>query len=227
MPGATEIKYMDERITRLPFKEYNGWITSDDADYESFDYSWEPNPYDPPYIYMWGNKHYGSELDSTISYVVLGATVVKHMSQDVKLTISKNWVFYQTVDKTKFDLTWRPHPTSQPYIYVWGNKHIAAELKPTIEYHVPGATTKKYMEELVDVLPELEKWKESPNLLTLAWSAKESVYKAVGKPGLSFQKEIKIGDFNQNPCKAHLVTGEEISLFWEEYPNFSLTVGLL
>jgi 4'-phosphopantetheinyl transferase len=74
---------------------------------------------------------------------------------------------------------------------------------------------------------ELEKWKESPNLLTLAWSAKESVYKAVGKPGLSFQKEIKIGDFNQNPCKAHLVTGEEISLFWEEYPNFSLTVGLL
>jgi phosphopantetheine--protein transferase-like protein len=74
---------------------------------------------------------------------------------------------------------------------------------------------------------ELEKWNESSNLLTLAWSAKESVYKAVGKPGLSFQKEIIISDFDQNPSKAHLITGEEISLYWDEYPDFSLTVALV
>lgn len=74
---------------------------------------------------------------------------------------------------------------------------------------------------------ELEKWNESSNLLTLAWSAKESVYKAVGKPGLSFQNEIIISDFDQNPSKAHLITGEEISLYWDEYPDCSLTVALL
>jgi 4'-phosphopantetheinyl transferase EntD len=63
--------------------------------------------------------------------------------------------------------------------------------------------------------------------LTLAWSAKESIYKAVGKPGLSFQKEIEINDFEQNPSKAQLATGEEIEIFWEEFPEFSLTVALI
>jgi phosphopantetheinyl transferase len=74
---------------------------------------------------------------------------------------------------------------------------------------------------------ELAKWKDTSNLLTLAWSAKESIYKAVGKPGLSFQKEIEISNFEQNPCKARIATEEEISIFWEEFPEFSLTVALI
>jgi len=74
---------------------------------------------------------------------------------------------------------------------------------------------------------EWEKWKSQSNLLTLAWSAKESIYKALGKPGLSFQKEIEIRDFNQNPCKAQVYTGEVVDIFWEEYPEFSLTVALI
>jgi hypothetical protein len=49
----------------------------------------------------------------------------------------------------------------------------------------------------------------------------------VGKPGLSFQKEMEISDFNQNPCKAQVSMGEEIDIFWEEYPEFSLTVALI
>jgi len=74
---------------------------------------------------------------------------------------------------------------------------------------------------------EWEKWKTQSNLLTLAWSAKESIYKAVGKAGLSFQKEIEISDFNQNPCKAQVPMGEVVDIFWEEYPEFSLTVALI
>jgi 4'-phosphopantetheinyl transferase EntD len=74
---------------------------------------------------------------------------------------------------------------------------------------------------------ELAKWKDTSNLLTLAWSAKESIYKAVGKPGLSFQKEMEIFDFNQNPCKAQISTKEEIAIYWEEFPEFSLTVALI
>jgi hypothetical protein len=49
----------------------------------------------------------------------------------------------------------------------------------------------------------------------------------VGKPGLSFQKEIEIIDFDQNPSKATIATGEGIAVFWEEYPEFSLTVALI
>jgi phosphopantetheinyl transferase len=74
---------------------------------------------------------------------------------------------------------------------------------------------------------ELAKWKDTSNLLTLAWSSKESIYKAVGKPGLSFQQEIEISDFNQNPCKARIATGEEIEVIWEEFPEFSLTIALI
>ena len=74
---------------------------------------------------------------------------------------------------------------------------------------------------------ELTKWKDASTVLTLAWSAKESIYKAVGKPGLSFQKEIEIIDFDQNPSKAQLTTGEKIEVFWEEFTEFSLTVALL
>jgi phosphopantetheinyl transferase (holo-ACP synthase) len=90
----------------------------------------------------------------------------------------------------------------------------------------PGRNIEKIAPRFLCVT-ELEKWKDASNLLTLAWSAKESIYKAVGKPGLSFQKEIEISDLDQNPGKAQLVTGEEIDIFWEEYPEFSLTVALI
>jgi hypothetical protein len=49
----------------------------------------------------------------------------------------------------------------------------------------------------------------------------------VGKPGLSFQKEMEIIDFNQNPCKAQISTKEEIAIYWEEFLEFSLTVALI
>jgi len=156
--GATEIKYMNEPVDVMP--QWDRWQIHVDIDKNSFDFSWRPDPREPAYIYQWGNKHYSSELSPTISYIVPSATEVKHMSQDVELTVNNNWVFYQEIDKTKFDLTWRPDPTSPPYIYTWGNKHIQAELKPTLEYHVPGATEHKYMSELVEVLPEFNRWKE-------------------------------------------------------------------
>ena len=168
--GATEIKYIENSLATLIPQPEKFKINTD---IESFDFSWVPDPTSPPYIYMWGNKHYSSKLSPTISYAVPGATEVKHMSQDVKLMISDNWVCYQDIDKTKFDLTWRPDPTSPPYIYVWGNKHISAELKSTIEYHVAGATEYKYMSESVEVLPEFSRWKEiqavDRNKFDLTW----------------------------------------------------------
>lgn len=94
-----------------------------------------------------------------------------------------------------------------------------------IDVEKPGRNIEKIAPRFL-CASELAKWKDSSNLLTLAWSAKESVYKAVGKPGLSFQREIEVIDFDQNPCHVQLASGEKISLFWEEYPDFSLTVAL-
>jgi phosphopantetheinyl transferase len=100
------------------------------------------------------------------------------------------------------------------------NKRIGIDLEK------PGRNIEKIAPRFLHAR-EWEKWREHSNLLTLAWSAKESIYKAVGKPGLSFQKEMEIRDFNQNPCKAQVSTGEIIEIFWEEYPEFSLTVALI
>ena len=95
-----------------------------------------------------------------------------------------------------------------------------------IDIEKPGRNIEKIAPRFLSAA-ELKKWKDSSNLLTLAWSAKESIYKAVGKPGLSFQKQIEIAEFDENPCKAKIAGGEEISLHWEEFPEFCLTAALV
>lgn len=108
--------------------------------------------------------------------------------------------------------------------------YVAAACSPEkrigIDLEKPGRNIEKIAPRFL-CPAELAKWKDASNLLTLAWSAKESIYKAVGKPGLSFQKEMEIIDFNQNPCKAQISTKEEIAIYWEEFPEFSLTVALI
>ncbi|MCL9968715.1 MAG: 4'-phosphopantetheinyl transferase superfamily protein [Aquirufa antheringensis] len=108
--------------------------------------------------------------------------------------------------------------------------YVAAACSPEkrigIDVEKPGRNIEKIAPRFL-CPAELAKWKDTSNLLTLAWSAKESIYKAVGKPGLSFQKEMEIFDFNQNPCKAQISTKEEIAIYWEEFPEFSLTVALI
>ena len=41
---------------------------------------------------------------------------------------------------------------------MWGNKWIAGELQATLEYICPDATERKYMPELVEVLPNMDNW---------------------------------------------------------------------
>jgi len=162
VPGATEKKYLGE-VDVLP--EWNRYQILIPVDNDSFDFTWRPDPREPAFIYVWGNKYIPSELQSTIEYHVPGATEKKYMKELVQvLPELDKWVEVQSIDKTKFDLSWRPDPREPAFIYVWGNKHISAELQSTIEYHVPGATEKKYMSELVEVLPELDKWVETQSI---------------------------------------------------------------
>jgi hypothetical protein len=140
--------------------KHDNWVVLDKIDELKFDFSWEPNPYDPPYIYKWGCKFYPVEVKSYVEYHVKGATDIKYMSDIVELLPEwDKWIEVQAVDKYIFDFSWRPDPREPAYIYTWGNKYISAELKPTLEYHVEGATERKYMSNSVDVLPELDKWK--------------------------------------------------------------------
>ena len=147
-----------EPILRKNLKNAN-WVVLDKIDELKFDFSWEPNPHDPPYIYKWGCKFYPTEIKHYVEYHVKDATNVKYMPEVVELIPEwDNWIEIQAVDKSSFDFSWRPDPREPAYIYTWGNKYISAELKPTVEYHCVGATDRKYMDNSVAVLPEWDRW---------------------------------------------------------------------
>ena len=155
--GATEIKYMDELLDVLP--EWDKWVFLKDVDKSTFDFSWRPDPLEPPYIYTWGNKYIDAELEPTLEYRCENATERKYMNNDiVVLPEYDRWLEVQPIDRTKFDMSWRPDPREPAFIYVWGNKYIDGKYESTLEYHVPGATEHKYMSELVDVLPQWDRW---------------------------------------------------------------------
>jgi hypothetical protein len=70
--GATEIKLVDNFVvTAMPNKDY--WIIPEEVNSTHIDFSWHPNPLDPPYIY-----HFGTEFQSSIglTYTVPGATEI-------------------------------------------------------------------------------------------------------------------------------------------------------
>ena len=145
--NATERKYMPEPVKLLPQAErWNILIPID----ESFDFSWRPHPNDPPMIYVFGHRWIDVTIDPAIEYVVPGAIYKKYTDIIVELKPDwDKWNILVPVDKNSFDFSWRPSPHDPPFIYVFGNKWNEAATEPTLEYVVPGATDKKYINELV------------------------------------------------------------------------------
>lgn len=149
----------DVNPVRRKNEKSDNWVELDTINPDKFDFSWHPDPTDPPYIYKWGCKFYPAEIKHVLEYHVPGATQEKYMPTIAELLPQQDlWVEYQEVDKSRFDMSWRPNPLDPPFIYVWGNKYVDGKLKPTLEYHAPNATDKKYMSELIPVLPEQDRW---------------------------------------------------------------------
>jgi len=158
--GATEYKYVHElKAKALPDKRR--WTILHAIDEDSFDFSWRPNPKDPPYIYVFGNTQYSAEKMPTLEYRIEGATEYKYIN-DIKAKLAPvmdNWRLLMPVDKEKFDFSWVPDPGDPAYIYVFGNQWHAAEIEPTIEYRVPGATEVKYISDITAyVLADMSCW---------------------------------------------------------------------
>jgi hypothetical protein len=122
-----------------------------------FDYSWQPHPHDPPYIYVFGNQWHGAERMLTVEYHVPGATERKYVyePQARLLPTVKNWQVLADVD-VDFDYSWCPDPHDPPYIYVFGNQHWTGERSGTVEYHVPGAVERKFVDDVKAFLGVLD-----------------------------------------------------------------------
>jgi hypothetical protein len=119
MPGATEIKFVEEN-NAIAAPDHEPWITPRDIDSKSFDYSWHPHPDDPPFVYQFGTQH---QKTSGPTYTVEGATATKYIDTRIiranKLPTLSNWVIPSDFDTSRFDLSWHPDDTAPPQIYQW------------------------------------------------------------------------------------------------------------
>jgi hypothetical protein len=160
-PEATQEKFMPQPVAVEP--NWKNWKILEPIKSNTFDFTWRPDPASPPYIYIFGNQHYGGEIMPTVTYTVEGATAEKFV-ENIKAILDVNmehWVEILPVDKTKFDFSWIPNPKDPPYVYVFGNQWNKAEIEPTLEYHTPGATEYKYISDITaHVLPDKSKFKQ-------------------------------------------------------------------
>ena len=140
--GYTDTNYHTTPVIKQ-LENLEFWITPDAVDVQKWDYSWHPDPADPPYIYefatMWHDE--GGPI-----YVVPGATQRKHITHIRAILKNCHNNCWHTLEDCEWDYSWQPHPKDPPYIYVFGNQHWPAEIMPTVTYTVPGATEKKYMD---------------------------------------------------------------------------------
>jgi len=204
------------RVDVEPLKLRNFWhIYEKVKNVEELISTWTPGKYEPPYIYTWGNRYVPGEVKPTIEYRVPGATDRKYVSNNIELLPNlDNWRIFENVDFTKFDLFWTPGKYEPPYIYTWGNKYTPGEEKPTIEYHEPGATDRKYMG-IVDLEPEWDKWIElipvDKNTFDFSW--RPSPY----EPPMIYVFGNKWNDSKTEPTLEYHVPGAEIRKYMD-YP---------
>ena len=147
-----------EPIIRKNEKNDN-WVIIETVDEYKFDFSWHPDPTDPPYIYVWGNKFIDAMTYPTIEYRVPGAIDRKFMLVRAEVLPQwDRWEISNDVDMSSFDFSWRPNPTAPPYIYAFGNQWNKPEDKISAKYIVEGAGDYTYMQPCVHRMPTLDNW---------------------------------------------------------------------
>jgi hypothetical protein len=142
----------------LPNREYlKNYCKLIDA--VDFDWSWHPHPHDPPYRYVFGNQWWPANKMPTVEYSVPGATEIKYIFTTKATLPEQHNNCWRTLVNCEWDYSWVPDPGDPPYIYVFGNQWHRAEIMPTVEYHVPGATERKYLPyPRARLMPNKEKW---------------------------------------------------------------------
>jgi hypothetical protein len=112
-PGATNIKLCND-FTVTVVEDRRNWIIPSNIDDTNFDYSWHPNPLDPPYEYR-----FGTQWQRNGGPVYLGSAGIKYVySQQVrKLEDRSNWDIPIGINDTDFDYSWHPDSDEPDYEY--------------------------------------------------------------------------------------------------------------
>lgn len=111
------------------------WLLSDKVkiDTEHWDFSWRPDPYDPPYIHQFGTQW---QIDGGPRFVVKGATEVKYhgMPKARALAEMSNWkILNSDIDTTSFDFSWHSSEEDESS-WIFGGDDYSAEEMPCLEY---------------------------------------------------------------------------------------------
>ena len=69
-------------------------------------------------------------------------------------------------------------------------------------------------------------WHDIPTHLTMAWTCKEAIYKAMGVQGLSFQSDIELPQLTFNSFEIP-VMGKNISIIMEEFEHFAVSIAIV
>ena len=139
--GFTDTNYHTSPvITR--FKNCEGWITPDGID--NWDYSWHPDPTDPPLIYQFGTQW---QKTGGPCYIRPTAEEIKYVTypRTNKTTIDDCWTIPDGMDLNSFEWTWHPDTTDPPYSYQFGTQH---QRTGGPVYVVPGATDTKFVDQI-------------------------------------------------------------------------------
>jgi len=169
VPGATEIKYVEDQVAIAKVDKTN-WIYNDqEIDADSFDFSWHPYVEDQPYIYQFGTQW---QKTGGPRYVTPGAAAdapVKYIDTRIlkaKRLPNKNSGYWDPLyDIQDFDYSWHPDSTEDPYVYMFGNQWYPAEVMPTVEYALPGAKEVKYVHDVVATLSaDMTNWVVPDNI---------------------------------------------------------------
>jgi hypothetical protein len=145
VPGATVKKYIYDNIATLAPNNTN-FVNVSNREIE-VDYSWLPDPDDPPFIYVFGNQWHDAIKMPTVEYVVEGATERKYMSETIARLLGSTKNYHKITEfDFAFDYSWAPDPYDPPYIYVFSIAHdFQDRIGNVLEYRVPEATEYKYM----------------------------------------------------------------------------------
>jgi hypothetical protein len=130
-----------EHARSLSRTRYFWWVNYL-TDYTDWDFLWEPAPWQSQYTHTWPSRWDQYHAVCLVPTKVENSTYCNHLSQLPPRTYRDN---FKTLIQCEFDYTWVPHPFDPPYIYVFGNQWWSAVKQPTVEYHVPGATERKYV----------------------------------------------------------------------------------
>jgi hypothetical protein len=152
--GATQVKYINDIVAVLD-EDSSNWEIPDNIDITGFDFTWKPNPKDPPYIYEFGTQW---QKTGGPRYIVEGAVEVKYIDSSIanRLPSDENWTVPKNIDITNFDFSWHPDSTSLPYIYKFATQWA---LSGGPVYTVPGSTEIKYVEDQkARAVPDKTNW---------------------------------------------------------------------